>query len=67
MNPETSKALHGLMGVVIGLVFGFIMGVVLGSSVMGQFQREAIQKGFAEYALVNGGPNTKFQWKEPKP
>lgn len=67
MNSEASKALHVLAGIVVGLVFGLIMGIVMGGSVIGELQKEAIQKGFAEYSLVNGGPDTKFQWKEPKP
>lgn len=51
----------------IGGVVGYALGGIAGDKQAElRMQEEARKRGFAEYTLVNGGPETKFQWKEAK-
>lgn len=50
-----------LAAVVIALLIGTLLGWYSGNGTM---EKIAVKTGHAEYVLVNGGPDTKFQWKE---
>jgi hypothetical protein len=46
---------------VFGLVFGFVFGFAITSD---HWRQEIINKGFAEWHLVDGTRETEFKWKE---
>lgn len=67
MIRESDVFLSVLGALVAGLIMGILVGVCIGAEGLGALEKEAVKRGFAEYALLGGGPDTKFQWKEPKP
>jgi hypothetical protein len=53
-----------ITGCLFCIVLGLFLGIKLCGNLSTDLKKEAISHGAAEYVLVNGGPETKFVWKE---
>jgi cytochrome b subunit of formate dehydrogenase len=53
-----------LLVAVVSTVSGIVIGRNLTVHEVSDLKKQAISHGAAEYVLVNGGPETKFVWKE---
>ena len=64
MEGETMKdndILFVVIAIVAALLFGFIIGFITQES---SWQQEIVNKGFAEWHLVDGTRQTQFKWKD---
>lgn len=64
MEGKTMKD-NDILFVVIAIVAALLIGFVIGFATQeSSWQQEIVNKGFAEWHLVDGTRRTEFKWKE---
>jgi len=58
---KDNDILFVVIAIVAALLFGFIIGFITQES---SWQQEIVNKGFAEWHLVDGTRQTQFKWKD---